>query len=93
MLVGICEIIIYIPNSHSLKEKRNILTSYKLSLRKKYNISIAEIGSKNTWQKSIIGVSCISDNRQVIDQVMEKIISDTVNHPEIQLINYRVSIN
>lgn len=93
MLVGICEIMIYIPNCHSLKEKRSILSSYKFSLRKKYNISIAEIGNKNLWRKSIIGIVCVSDNRQIIERMIEKIISDTVNHSEVQLINYQVSIN
>jgi hypothetical protein len=93
MLVGICEIIIYLPNSHSLKDKRSILESYKVSLRKEYNISITEIDQKNIWKRSIIGIACISDNRRVIDHIFQKIIRITENHPEIQLLNYQISIN
>ncbi|MDD3655574.1 MAG: DUF503 domain-containing protein [Atribacterota bacterium] len=93
MLVGICEIIIYLPNSHSLKDKRSILESYKASLRKKYNISIAEIDQKNIWKKSIMGIVCISDNRGAIDHIFQKIIRITENHSEIQLLNYRISVN
>ncbi len=93
MLVGICEISLYFPNSHSLKDKRSILSGYKSSLRKKYNISIAEIGQKNLWKESIVGISIISDNRQYIDRVMEKIISDTEINPEIQMLVHKISVN
>jgi len=93
MLIGICEISLYLPNSHSLKAKRSILTGYKSFLRKKYNISIAEIGQKNSWKESIVGISIISDNRQYIDRVMEKITSDSEINPEIQLLEYRISVN
>ena len=93
MLVGICEISLYLPNSHSLKDKRTILAGYTNSLRKRYNISIAEIGQKNSWKRSIIGIACINDNRRFIDRIMEKIISDTEIQPEIQLLDYWVSVN
>lgn len=93
MLVGICKFAIYLPNCHSLKDKRSILESYKISLRKKYNISISEIGQKNLWKNSIIGISFIGDDRQLMEQIVDKIIKDTEKHPEIQLQNYQISIN
>ena len=93
MLIGICEISLYLPNSNSLKDKRSILAGYINSLKKRYNISIAEIDKKNSWKKSIIGIACINDSRRLIDSVMEKIISDTETQPEIQLIDYWFSVN
>ncbi len=93
MLVGLCKLAIYLPNCHSLKDKRSILESYKNSLRKKYNISIAEIDQKNLWKNSIIGIALIGNDRQLMDQVIDKIIKDAEKHPEIQLQNYQISIN
>jgi uncharacterized protein YlxP (DUF503 family) len=93
MLIGICQISLYLPNSRSLKDKRTILAGYTNYLRKKYNISIVEIDQKNFWKKSIMGIACINDNRRLIDRVMEKIISDTERQPEIQLLDYWFSIN
>lgn len=93
MLVGICKIFLFFPSSRSLKDKRSILHSYLTSLRKKYNISISEVGQKNLWKNSIVCIASISDNRKLIDRMMAKIILDTENQPEIQLINYELSIN
>lgn len=93
MLIGICKISLYLPNSHSLKDKRTILAGYTNLLRKRYNISIAEIGQKNSWKKSTLGIACVNDNRRLIDRIMEKIISHTEIQPEIQLLDYWFSIN
>ncbi len=93
MLLGICEIYIYFPNSFSLKDKRSILNGFIISLRRKYNISITEIGQKDYQKNSHIGIACIGDNRQLIDRIIQKIISDTDSHSEIQILDYRISIN
>ncbi len=53
MLVGVCELFIYLPDCRSLKDKRSIIKSIKFHLREKYNISISEIGQKNIWKKLI----------------------------------------
>ena len=92
MLVGLCELFIYLPNSHSLKDKRNVIKSFKASLRRKYNISIAEIEHKDSWKNSTIGIGCISDNRKLIQQVTDRIIKDADCHPEFQLVNFQTTI-
>lgn len=89
MFIGLCEFFIYIPDCNSLKDKRSILNAFKLSMRKRYNISIAEIGYKNTWKKSVIGIGCVSDNRKFIDRVMEKVIQEVESYPKIQLIDFQ----
>ena len=93
MLVGLCELVIYLPDCRSLKDKRSIIKSLKFYLRKKYNVSISEIGYKNSWKKSIIGIGCIGDNRKLIDQTIDKAIKDVENHSEIELVDFQVSIN
>lgn len=93
MLIGICEIYLYFPNSFSLKDKRSILAGYFTFLRRKYNISIVELGQRNFRKNSHIGIACIGDNRQLIDRIMQKIINYTDTHHEMQLIDYHISIN
>jgi len=93
MLVGLCELFIYLPDCHSLKDKRSIIKSFKFFLRRKYNISISEIGYKDAWRKSIIGIGCIGDNRRLINQIIDKIIKEVENHSEIELVNFQISIN
>ncbi len=93
MLVGVCELFIYLPDCRSLKDKRSIIKSIKFHLREKYNISISEIGQKNIWKKSTIGICCISDNRQIIDKIIDSVIKDIESNSKIELVNFQTSIS
>jgi hypothetical protein len=42
MIVGLCTVELYLPDSQSLKAKRQVLLSLKDRLRDKFNISIAD---------------------------------------------------
>ncbi len=93
MLVGICELFIYLPDCQSLKDKRSVLKNFKNLMRKKYNVSIAETGHKNAWRKSVIWICCISDSRQVIDHVMNRLIKEVEQYRQVQLIDLQITIN
>ncbi|HAJ33796.1 MAG TPA: DUF503 domain-containing protein [Candidatus Atribacteria bacterium] len=91
MLIGVCELCIYLPDCRSLKDKRSIISNLKSQLRKKFNISISEINHKNLWKKSTLGICCISDNRQIIDKTMDSLIKKISSNPKVELINFKVS--
>jgi len=93
MLIGICELFIYLPDCQSLKDKRSIIKSIKAHLRKKYNISISEIGQKNMWKRCTIGICCIGDNRQIIDKIIDSVIKDIESNSKIELVNFQTSIS
>lgn len=92
MLVGLGELFIYLPNSHSLKDKRSVIKSFKSFIRKKYNVSVMEIGHKDSRKRSTIGIGCIGDNRKLIQQVIDRVIRDAECHPEFQLVNVQITI-
>ena len=87
MIFGLCELELYLPECHSLKEKRNILRRYKYFLRSKYNISISEIEYKEIWKKSIIGIACVGDNRIIINKIIDRVINETEDYKNIELID------
>lgn len=88
MMVGILTLMYHLPNSHNLKNKRQTLQSFKQILRKKFNISIAEIGYHDLWQKSLIGISMISNNQKIIDKIFNKVIKEIEYHNKGYILNY-----
>ncbi|HET8579713.1 MAG TPA: DUF503 domain-containing protein, partial [Nitrospiraceae bacterium] len=61
MVVGLCTLELYIPDGHSLKAKRQVLLSLKDRLRDKFNVSIAEVGDQDLWQKAVLGIACVAN--------------------------------
>lgn len=90
MTVGILKIIYHLPYSQTLKEKRQKLTSIKQKLRKKFNISISEIDYKDLWQKSLIGISMISEAQNFIDKIFNKIIEEFKHFNNGYIANYNI---
>ncbi len=76
MVVGILTIAIFLPESHSLKDKRRVLKSLKDRLRSKHNISVAEVDGQELWQRATVGIAAVSNARVPIERLFEVIQSE-----------------
>ena len=66
---------IHIPGSRSLKDKRSVVKSLLMRLQKQFNISIAEVGDHDLWQMTTIGIACVSNHTDHVDEVISAAIS------------------
>jgi uncharacterized protein YlxP (DUF503 family) len=93
MNVGICRIKLHISDSRSLKDKRRIVKSVVARLRNQYNISIAEVDDQDLWQLITLGISCVSNRSQHIDETLSKVVSFIVsNYPELEIVDHQTEI-
>lgn len=93
MIVGVSEITLHLPESHSLKEKRQIISSIMARVRQRFEVAIAEVDENDRWQIAKLGVSCVSNNRQHTDEVLSHVrryIEET--RPDILVTNSEVEI-
>jgi uncharacterized protein YlxP (DUF503 family) len=73
--VGVCKLKIHIPGSRSLKDKRSVVKSLVMRLQKQFNISIAEVDDHDLWQMTTIGLACVSNNTNHVDEVISAAIN------------------
>ncbi|MBT3250533.1 MAG: DUF503 domain-containing protein [Candidatus Marinimicrobia bacterium] len=66
---------IFIPSSHSLKDKRTVIKSLKAKLRNKFNISVTESAYHEKWQRAQIVTAEVSTDKKYLDSSSQKIIS------------------
>ena len=96
MKVGVSQITLHLPACHSLKDKRQVLQSIITRTRQKYEVAIAEVDEQDHWQIAKLGVSCVSNSSQHIDEVLERVqhfIEETrpdviVTNTEVEIINW-----
>ncbi len=70
MIVGVAEITLHLPESHSLKDKRQIISSVMARVRQRFEIAVAEVGENDRWQIARLGMSCVSNSRQHVEEVL-----------------------
>ncbi|HEX7736904.1 MAG TPA: DUF503 domain-containing protein [Ktedonobacteraceae bacterium] len=96
MIVGVAEITLHLPESHSLKDKRQVITSVMARVRQRFEIAIAEVDENERWQIAKLGMSCVSNSRQHVEEVLNHVrryIEETrpdllVTDSEIEIMNW-----
>jgi hypothetical protein len=73
--VGVCKLKIHIPGSRSLKDKRSVVKSLVARLQKQFNLSVAEVDDHELWQTATIGMACVSNHNNRVDEVISAAIS------------------
>ena len=68
MPVGLLTLEIFIPDAHSLKDKRQVLRSLKDRLRARFNVAVAELDHQDTWQRAQVGVVTLSNDAAHLEQ-------------------------
>jgi len=92
MIVGILQMELHMGESQSLKQKRMILKSLKDRLRKRFNISVSEIGYQETWQRSLVGVTSIGTDKGYVDGLLSTVLDWVAGNPTVTLISSQTEI-
>ena len=75
MVVSMLVIIIEIPESASLKDKRRVVSSVKQRLRTKFRFSCAEVDLLDSRSFAEIGAALVSNSREFGERVMHKALA------------------
>ena len=74
MTIGVCRVTLRLPESGSLKDKRQVVRSLTQRLRNKFNVAVAEVADNDTWQIATLGITCVSNDarhaREVLDHAV-----------------------
>lgn len=92
MIVGLCTVELYIPDGHSLKAKRQVLHSLKDRLRDKFNVSVAEVGDHELWQKAVLGIACVANEGAYVNQVLDQAVNLIRSVPAVELVQCRIEL-
>jgi uncharacterized protein len=70
MIVAIATWDLHLPACHSLKEKRSVLKPLTTALRRSLNVSVAETGGQELWQRAEITCAVVGTARAVVDETL-----------------------
>jgi uncharacterized protein len=75
VVVGICRLSLYFPESGSLKTKRQGLRKVIDRLRAKFNAAVAEVAGQDTWQRSVLGIVVVGNEGRHVQSMLDTICS------------------
>ncbi len=92
MIVGTCQIELIIFEADSLKEKRHVIKSIIERIKARFNISIAEIDYHELWNRSMIGMAVVSNNKALCESSLAKAINFIDNDERVEIINHYTEV-
>jgi uncharacterized protein YlxP (DUF503 family) len=63
-----------LPESGSLKDKRQVVRSVMQRARNKFQVAIAEVAENDAWQLAVLGAACVSNERRHAESILNEIV-------------------
>lgn len=92
MVIGVLELSFSIPDSTSLKAKRQVLRSIKDRLRNEFNISLAEIDHHDKWQRSSFAIVNVGAENRFVDSQLSSVVNFLKEQRSIEILDYSIEV-
>jgi uncharacterized protein YlxP (DUF503 family) len=77
--IGVITFELRMDEAHSLKDKRHFVKGLKDRLRARFNVSVAEIGYQDSWQRGLVAAAVVATDQAFAEQVLQKVENDAAN--------------
>ena len=88
MHVAVVQLELHIPTSRSLKEKRAVLRPIVEGIRHRFQISVAEVGYQDKWQRALIGMAVVSDSYGHAVEVVDNVERWVWSKPDVEVTRF-----
>ena len=73
VFVGLSTIDLTIPDSHSLKEKRQVVRSILDRVRSRFNVSACEADHLDEWQRATLAFAVVANDKDFVHECLMRI--------------------
>src|SRR5436853_1986218 len=73
--IGIARVVLHLPQSGSLKSKRQVVSGLLRRLRQELKVAAAEVGELDRWQVAELAVATVSGDGRQGDRVLAAALS------------------
>ena len=73
--IGVARVVLHLPESGSLKSKRQIVSGLLRRLRQELKVAAAEVGELDRWQLAELVIATVSGDGRQADRVLAAALS------------------
>jgi uncharacterized protein YlxP (DUF503 family) len=80
--IGIARVVLHLPESGSLKSKRQVVSGLLQRVRQEMKVAAAEVGELDRWQLAELALVTVSGDSRQADRVLAAALSFIEAHSE-----------
>ena len=92
MWVGTLEVDLLLGDVHSLKEKRSRVRPVVAELRRRFDVSAAEVGDPDLHRRAVVGLAVVSGEAAHCRDVLDACERLVAGRPEVGLLSARARL-
>ncbi|SDI02189.1 hypothetical protein SAMN04488693_10592 [Arthrobacter subterraneus] len=89
MWVGFVEFDLLLGDVHSLKGKRSLVRPLVAEVRRRFDVSVAEVDSQELHRRATVGVGLVAGDRRHVVEVLDAVERLVAGRPELELLSAR----
>ena len=90
-VIGLLTLQLRVGESQSLKDKRSVIKSL-LDRARKLNVSIAEVGGLQSWQRAEVAAVCVANASAAVDRLMGQVVDLFEGDPRLEVVDYSTEL-
>lgn len=92
MVIGVLQVELSLPGSHSLKDKRRLVKSLLDRLHNEFNVAAAEVDAQDNWRRAHLGITCVSSAGRHVNQILSRVMMMVEREPEMIVVDYEMEL-
>ena len=84
---------LHLPESSSLKDKRQISRSLSARIRNTFNVAVAEVEDQYLWQRLTLAICCVSTDSSHANEMVSNVVQFVQeSNRDLELLDYETEI-
>ena len=84
---------LHLPDSGSLKDKRQVARSLSARIRNKFNVAVAEVEDQELRQRLTLAICCVSTDPAHANEMVSKVVAFVEeSRRDLELLDYQTEI-
>src|SRR5689334_9205620 len=93
MFTAIGQVTLHLPESGSLKDKRQVVRSILARLRNQFEVAAAEVARQDSWQIAVLGLADVSGEGSHAEEVLDHAVRYSEEaRPDLAMTDVQVDV-
>jgi hypothetical protein len=81
---------LYLSQSQSLKDKRQVIKSLKERIHSRFNVALAEVEHQELWQRATLGLAAVSNEVAHAQKSLDEVIRFIEQDLRVQVLDWEI---
>jgi uncharacterized protein YlxP (DUF503 family) len=92
VVIGLLTLEMHFPGARSLKDKRQVVRGLVGRIRKRFNVSVAEVEHQDLWQRARLAVVSVNTDHGHLEATLQSVAGEAASTRDAELVDQQTEV-